>query len=522
MSDLVGLATCLELGPLAAGDLLDLLAARGVDPQAARSAVARAGGNPFLAIVAAMATGVDSVPSDGLDLIAQRFLAQSPDLVQILGVAALIGRVIDVSLLPRLADRSPKDVHRALDVAVESGILCEPGATLAFTHDLVLEAARATVGTQRATRLHAELADVYAARHDHPREAAHLLAGFAALDPAAAAQRLNAVCAQLTARGAFEDSYAVATRFVEAVERDPRCGSRDTAVALICALEAGALCPTDIDLELELSARAQSAARDAGDAELFARVALLRGEVGVVGHPDQTIIALLDEAISRLDSGDSALRARLEAMRMFRQVVFEASETVTLDGIDQLTAKARRSGDEAALAEVIITTSYTLIARSEIDRPQQLLDEVRSLLPNLDARAAARARTSLDRIDAGIALQLGDRTRFEQRRHDIEAWSERWNRVVLHKVALMWASLSAALDGDPAGSESAAFELLAADRTDANFVHSAGVLIASSHRWRGTTAHIARRSTTARRREPVAQPGVIARRDAHRARRRAR
>ena len=273
--------------------------------------------------------------------------------------------------------------------------------------------------------------------------------------------------------------------------------------ALLVAGEVGATYPADVDIQLDLAARAEQAARRAGDDQLLARIALQRAEIGVIGRRDDPVVTLLDDAIHGIRDGHPGLRARLLAMRAFHTVVFEAEGHTASEQIDAAIALARSTDDPVVLAEVLTSCSYVLLGGPDLDRRQSMVAEVQSIVPELPARAAARAQTNADRIDATIALQLADRERFERAKARVTAWQERWNRVVLTKVTLMWTALTSALDGDPARSEKEAFELLATSGTDLNFVLSASQLVVNSHRWRGQQPEIARQARNVADEQPT-------------------
>jgi hypothetical protein len=479
-----------DLGGLAADDLFEVLRIHGTEREIARAAVARSGGNPFLAIVSATARHMTGSHGADTDPISERFLALDRQVVDTLAQAALLGRSIDLSLVNRVTHTAPTEIQRALDVGLQAGLLRMEGAAIGFTHDLVRETAAARVQAHARAALHARAATAYRDRGDAPMEASHLLEGYAALEPIDGARRVAATLDALTQLGAFEETYAMALRFVDIVEADQRCGPRARAIALIAALSAAQRYPAFGTENMRLAVLAGQAAAASHDPDILAEVALLRGGFGTVGRPDQATVELIDEALRQLAPSSQALIARLRAMRAFHLATFEGQGARARPEARAAVDAARDSGDASALAESLAAHSYVLLASSDVQLAAATIDEALSLVPQLSPTAAAHVQTTCARNGAVLGLQLGDRARFEKGRQDISAWSRRWNRVVLTNMVTMWRGLIANLDGAPDEAEAQASTLLNPRSSDLNFVHSARVLLAVSHRWRGSVRSV--------------------------------
>lgn len=141
-----------------------------VDAGTAGAIHRRAEGNPFFIselsrLVAAGAVG-DDVPSGVRDVVRRR-LALLPDpTTELLEVAAVIGRDVDVGLLVRASGRDLDDCLDALDPAVAHRLLAaaegQPGI-YRFAHALVREVMVDGITSLRRARLHLRVAD---ALHD--------------------------------------------------------------------------------------------------------------------------------------------------------------------------------------------------------------------------------------------------------------------------------------------------------------------------------------------------------------------
>ena len=83
--------------------------------------------------------------------MADAFLALPSDQLEVLGVAGVLGRHVDIVLLEQLTATPAPELALLLQAAVGAGLLAgeEP---LAFVHDLVREAAEATLPAHRQRR----------------------------------------------------------------------------------------------------------------------------------------------------------------------------------------------------------------------------------------------------------------------------------------------------------------------------------------------------------------------------------
>jgi DNA-binding CsgD family transcriptional regulator/tetratricopeptide (TPR) repeat protein len=109
--------------------------------------------------------------------IRQRLIRLPGDALDLLRVAAIIGRTFEVSLLAEAFDCDAETVEERLSVAIHAQLICpgDPG-TLKFAHDKIRECLYAEVTAARRTRLHAQIGTSLAARPDthDPRRIADL------------------------------------------------------------------------------------------------------------------------------------------------------------------------------------------------------------------------------------------------------------------------------------------------------------------------------------------------------------
>ena len=142
-------------------------AGRVLDEPVTAAIHARAEGNPFYALELGRLVDEegglrDEVPGTVRDVIRRR-LGHLPDAtVELLGVAAVVGRDVELGLLARAAGRPPDETLDAIEPAISHRLLVEvpdrPGE-LRFSHALVREVLVEDLTSLRRARLHLKVAD---------------------------------------------------------------------------------------------------------------------------------------------------------------------------------------------------------------------------------------------------------------------------------------------------------------------------------------------------------------------------
>ena len=140
----------------------------------------RTGGVPFFVVSCAQGLRQDiegdtreAVPWDVVHSVRQRVTALPEVARQVLGIAAVIGRYAQHSLLQTVAARPEHEVLDALEAACAAHLLEEEGdpeATPAyrFTHDVIREVVEAGLGVARRMLLHRDIARALQARTGAP------------------------------------------------------------------------------------------------------------------------------------------------------------------------------------------------------------------------------------------------------------------------------------------------------------------------------------------------------------------
>ncbi|RFU85908.1 ATPase [Streptomyces triticagri] len=326
------------------GELITRVAGRAPDPELAAEVWRRTGGNPFFVeqtarlwagggSVSAIAPGVREAVRHRLDLL-------PPAVAALLGTAAVLGREFHRQVLAAVAGDPVAHVDRLLGQAVTARLVASlGGGRFGFAHDLVRETLQEAFDETEAGARHAavvtaveaapSLADKLLlsdlARHAH-------LAGDAV--PAEAAVRIMQEAARDAAGRLAYDEQLTHLRRAEA------CARRlsDPAGRVLVLLDLADACD-HFGESAEARTRydeATALAREQGDAELLARVALT-----CYGHAHHTDPAGADAAIQLLREAYTAVVGPAGADRR--------PERLAQDLSIRTAVLARRHEDDEAL-----------------------------------------------------------------------------------------------------------------------------------------------------------------------------
>lgn len=281
----------LRLGPLGLGDVTALVhreTGHDLGDAVVRAIHDRTSGNPFFVRElsrllheagphdAAASTGV---PSTVRDVVRDRMAGLDDRARDLLHVAALIGRTIDLRLLSSAAGVGVADCLRRLEPVQALGLL-EPRpddpSSLTFTHDLVRESVSETTTQQQIGWLHLRVADALERIHGGDEAIAERLAYHLwAAGPLAEPARTAAALIQAGRRAANKLAFEAANRQLRSAAQVTRaCGLHElelsalTLLAIVVRRESGYDAST-----FELLERAEYLARtldsDAEAADFF-------------------------------------------------------------------------------------------------------------------------------------------------------------------------------------------------------------------------------------------------------------
>ncbi|XVU21238.1 ATP-binding protein [Actinoplanes sp. CA-054009] len=240
----------IRLGPLSPAEVAELIRREtGRDPEAevARGIRARTDGNPFFVqeLSRLLNDSADmtpaGVPATVRDVVRGRMSGLDDGARDLLRIAALIGRDVDLALLAGAAGAGVVDCLERLEPLQALGLLetgPESPHSLRFAHDLVRESVAETTTGQQAVRLHLRVADTLERTHADDesvveRLAYHLWAAGPLADPARTAQALTRAGRRAAARLAF----AAAVRHLESAAQIARgAGLRELELSALSML----------------------------------------------------------------------------------------------------------------------------------------------------------------------------------------------------------------------------------------------------------------------------------------------
>ncbi len=324
-------------------------------PVSVASAVCRrTQGNPFFVgeLGRLLTSSLDGQLPDGVrDAVRDRLARLSPSCRGVVSAGAVLGSEVDPVALASATGLAFDDVLTALDEAAAAGIVIGHDGRR-FAHDLIREAARLELPTPERLALHRRMADYLVGRGDADLRVAevafHRLESLPAGDPAQAVAWAERAAEHARAQYAWEEAAALYRRALDAATAHDLAGPARRCGLLLAMADAqvrsfGVADARDTLLE------AARIARQIGDAESIAGAALTME--GVSDHLwDAVGRRLCDEALGGLPDGDSAMRARVLALRVSMASWEEGDEEPRSA---QALAMAERVDDRRAIREAL-------------------------------------------------------------------------------------------------------------------------------------------------------------------------
>jgi hypothetical protein len=329
------------------------------------------GGNPLhlhsLALQSELAAGG---LRGGLEQAVRRLLAQlsAPDR-RLAGVAAVLGPEVAVHEVARVAGIAPALVVETLARARELGLLTDLGSgRLAFIHELVRDAAEASLSSSERLDAHAQAALLVSGQGPEGllRRAHHALtaASRSTKDAALAVASAREAARALLGRDGFESAAALLGRAVHIQQAAALAG---TAAELLTERAEAVLACGRLAEARSLFRDAVRVAETEGDPQVLARAALGSGGVWLAEHRGadeaERVLVLQRRALEALPADAAVLRARLRLRLAAEEAYPGGPDAPVLEAL----ASVRATGDAQALAEalslchnVLLTPKHTL------------------------------------------------------------------------------------------------------------------------------------------------------------------
>ncbi|MCC6995151.1 MAG: AAA family ATPase [Deltaproteobacteria bacterium] len=443
-------ATLLPLGRLARDEVGEYVAqATGARPSPERveELHQRSEGNPLFLRELLRLQGATARQPEGIrEVVRARLALLTPALRHMLEAAAVLGREFEVDVLVSVAAIPEQELSALLLLAADAGIVepLEPTGRWRFTHVLLREGLYDDLSTDRRAVLHraaaAELGRL-AGGTRLSEVAHHMLRAIPAIRASEAADvalRAAEVAMELLA---FEDASQLLMRTKR--QLDGVLGEERRLFDVLLALGIAQIRSGEVTAGKSTCLRGAQLARRLGDWELFARAVLGSTYEFAPGVRDETLIAMLGEALAGLPAGDGALRARCMAqLAAERQPELDTEPPLEL--ARAAVAMARRVGGTDTLRSTLSSASMAMLIYGEPVERMSLNREALSLaLAAGDKRVALRAHLFL----TGDHWEQGDRVGAEAHGRAYEALDQASQHSRFQWVPLGFRGANALWDG---------------------------------------------------------------------------
>ena len=309
-----------------------------------------------------------ATPESVRQVVGQRLERLAPATVELLELAAIVGRAAGLPLLRRASGRSDAELIDALDEATRAGVvevLPGPPVTHRFRHELLRRAVADRLAPLRRAALHQRVAgameELFPVRD--VRAAADFAYHWTQATPVtgpehAVAASLRAAELELEAL-AFDDAAHMLSNALALGIEDPRRRGAVEYELGVAQHRTG-----DTETAIDTFARAAALARECDDEEAFARAAVAFEEAcWRPGLIDRRALELLTEAVERLDPTDSALRVGVLAC-LGSALAVDGRHEAGGARWEEAVAMARRVGDRRALAAALFRGLWARGTRS--------------------------------------------------------------------------------------------------------------------------------------------------------------
>lgn len=334
-----------------------------------------------------------TLPGGIRDAIDRRLSRIAPQCRAVLTVGALIGREFELDVLRAASGRPLDEVIAEIEAGVAAHLIDEAeDNVIRFSHALVQEELRRRMSRLRRATLHVSIAEaLLAAKRDEVQRIAHHFAHGVPVDGwQRAYEHLLRAADAATNELSFDDS---ARLYEAAMALRPETAPLDaeTHITLLVNLGTAQRNAGRQDEAVQSFREALDVARDAGLNGRFAEVALaLRWRWAV--RDDETT-AVLDEALSRIESSADPIRSRVQSALACGIYAQEGMGERCRTLIDDALSHARASGNTDTLLHVLEDCQLPLWAPANVEERLSIsteqLDLSRSVgSPEMELQAA--------------------------------------------------------------------------------------------------------------------------------------
>ncbi|HET9105500.1 MAG TPA: AAA family ATPase [Solirubrobacteraceae bacterium] len=404
------------------------------------------------------------LPDDVQELIGRRLSRLGEPVVEILRLAAVIGREFDAGLLEAILEPDEEAFLSALEEAVASGLVVEDPTgpeRYAFTHALVRETLYGGMSAPRRARWHRRVgialeqagaeAQIGALARHFTRAAQAQDAERAVRYALAAAEQAATMLAHDQAAEHLESALSVLDRFAPA--------DRARRLALLLELGEARIRCGERPRAWGVFREAATVAAELSDAQALARAAVgaSRRYVLPPGVVDSDLIALLEQALAAYPSGPSVLRVQL-LFCLCSALYFSDRRDEMRRLSAEATVIASELGDPRGLAFAAAARRRAYWGPGHLER--RLADSTQLL------------RAALQAGDRGLVLQghawlvvdlleTGDRVAVETQIDAFDHVAHDLRQPLFQWQVLVWRAMQALMAGRLDAAETLAGEALA-------------------------------------------------------------
>ena len=401
--------------------------------------------------------------------------------LELLAIAAVVGREFPLRLLADVAGREPVDVLAHIEEAVAAGVVATIDVgRYGFAHPLLRSVMHDEIGVARRVRLHERIGDALEARaaERHDVDLAALSYHYLNAAPGGTAGKA-AHYAERAARSAlaafgYEDAVELFDRALTANELDPSESDRGS---LLLGVGEALAASGDTDGARAALLVAADHARQVGRPAQLATAALgLAGTGFEVALFDDQQIALLEEALHALGDDEPGLRSRVSA-RLSVALSLAGQEQRRLALSESAVGLAHDVADSAALAHALAARCDAHAGPADVARRAADAAEIVRI-----ARERGDHGTELlgRRLRLVAALEQGDMGAFDA---EVRAFAQlaEWLRQPRYQwYALLWRATRAVMRGRLADQQTLSLEAEALGHTVRSVTTD---ILLLAHRW---------------------------------------
>ncbi|WP_371500887.1 AAA family ATPase [Kitasatospora sp. NBC_00374] len=416
-----------------AGRLIESVCSAEVDPRTVRALAERTGGNPFYLLESAQLlagegalVAVQEVPQGVRDVLRRRFSRLPGATVEVLRLAAVVGREAEVDLLLAASGQSEERLLDSLEAALVGGLLTEPRpGTVRFIHALVRDTLYADLSSLRRTRLHGRVAEALSTLH--PDRLTALAHHYSRTASAATAEPAVDHCVRAAEaaerRYAHENCAALLRQALDALDLVPEGADDRPArrLALLGALLRAQVRAGAVAAALATRSAAVGLARESGREDLLIEAWTAWTEpTPWVAHPYGSVDQLAIDALTALLRRDDL--PPVTRCRLLDALTYELDCSGSHGGREagaEAVRIAREVGDPRLLARALAAQARVHDYEHDLDLRTEIADELIELAQEFDLPAyrwhaehlhatAAAVRADLPglraHIDAGLRI----------------------------------------------------------------------------------------------------------------------